>query len=108
MIKAGHITKLLGEDLSADLEALHVQKAILGVSELLEILKSYREDCTSYKHKVKIFIFIIFWLRSLKRSGIVTTLVVKRVLLLLAQCLRTMEKYLEVCEKLWTNKGSLL
>nr|XP_030123445.3 midasin isoform X1 [Taeniopygia guttata] len=51
VIKAGHITKLLDEDLSADLEALHVQKAILGVSELLEILKSYREDCTSYKHK---------------------------------------------------------
>ncbi|RLW12433.1 hypothetical protein DV515_00000890 [Chloebia gouldiae] len=51
VIKAGHITKLLGEDLSADLEALHVQKAILGVSELLEILKSYREDWTSYKHK---------------------------------------------------------
>uniref|UniRef100_A0A8C9MGW1 Midasin n=1 Tax=Serinus canaria TaxID=9135 RepID=A0A8C9MGW1_SERCA len=48
---AGHITKLLDEDLSAVLEALHVQKAILGVSELLEILKSYREDCTSYKHK---------------------------------------------------------
>uniref|UniRef100_A0A8C0ZFS4 Midasin n=1 Tax=Cyanistes caeruleus TaxID=156563 RepID=A0A8C0ZFS4_CYACU len=51
VIKAGHITKLLYEDLSADLESLHVQKAILGVSELLEILKSYREDCTSYKHK---------------------------------------------------------
>ncbi|NXB28427.1 MDN1 protein, partial [Eulacestoma nigropectus] len=51
VIKAGHITKLLDEDLSADLESLHVQKAILGVSELLEILKSYREDCTSYKHK---------------------------------------------------------
>ncbi|KAF2979584.1 hypothetical protein EK904_005640 [Melospiza melodia maxima] len=51
VIKAGHITKLLDQDLSADLEALHVQKAILGVSELLEILKSYREDCTSYKHK---------------------------------------------------------
>lgn len=55
MIKAGHITKLLDEDLSADLESLHMQKAILGVSELLEILKSYREDCTSYKHKVKLF-----------------------------------------------------
>lgn len=55
MIKAGHITKLLDQDLSADLEALHVQKAILGVSELLEILKSYREDCTSYKHKVNFF-----------------------------------------------------
>lgn len=55
MIKAGHITKLLDQDLSSDLEALHVQKTILGVSELLEILKSYREDCTSYKHKVNFF-----------------------------------------------------
>lgn len=55
MIKAGHITKLLDEDLSADLESLHLQKAILGVSELLEILKSYREDCTSYKEKVTFF-----------------------------------------------------
>uniref|UniRef100_A0A803VJG9 Midasin n=1 Tax=Ficedula albicollis TaxID=59894 RepID=A0A803VJG9_FICAL len=52
VIKAGHITKLLDEDLSADLESLHLQKAILGVSELLEILKSYREDCTSYKDKL--------------------------------------------------------
>lgn len=55
VIKAGHITKLLDEDLSADLESLHLQKAILGVSELLEILKSYREDCTSYKDKVIFF-----------------------------------------------------
>uniref|UniRef100_A0A663LN04 Midasin n=1 Tax=Athene cunicularia TaxID=194338 RepID=A0A663LN04_ATHCN len=51
VIKAGHITKLLDEDFSADLDALHVQKAVLGVSELLENLKSYREDYTSDKHK---------------------------------------------------------
>ncbi|NXJ64381.1 MDN1 protein, partial [Rostratula benghalensis] len=50
-IKAGHITKLLDEDLSADLDSLHVQKAILAVSELLENLKSYGEDYTSDKHK---------------------------------------------------------
>uniref|UniRef100_A0A8C3JPS0 Midasin n=1 Tax=Calidris pygmaea TaxID=425635 RepID=A0A8C3JPS0_9CHAR len=50
-IKAGHITKLLDEDLSADLDSLHVQKAISAVSELLENLKSYREDYTSDKHK---------------------------------------------------------
>lgn len=55
VIKAGHITKLLDEDLSADLDSLHVQKAILAVSELLEDLKSYREDYTSDKHKVKLF-----------------------------------------------------
>uniref|UniRef100_A0A663DUU3 Midasin n=1 Tax=Aquila chrysaetos chrysaetos TaxID=223781 RepID=A0A663DUU3_AQUCH len=48
---AGHITKLLDEDLSADLDSLHVQKAILAVSELLENLKSYGEDYTSNKHK---------------------------------------------------------
>uniref|UniRef100_A0A663DVI4 Midasin n=1 Tax=Aquila chrysaetos chrysaetos TaxID=223781 RepID=A0A663DVI4_AQUCH len=51
LIKAGHITKLLDEDLSADLDSLHVQKAILAVSELLENLKSYGEDYTSNKHK---------------------------------------------------------
>ncbi|XP_074752140.1 midasin isoform X1 [Athene noctua] len=51
VIKAGHITKLLDEDFSADLDALRVQKAVLGVSELLENLKSYREDYTSDKHK---------------------------------------------------------
>ncbi|NXI53175.1 MDN1 protein, partial [Chloroceryle aenea] len=52
VIKAGHITKLLDEDLSADLDSLHVQKAILAVSELLENLKSYGEDYTSDKHKI--------------------------------------------------------
>ncbi|XP_054255246.1 midasin [Indicator indicator] len=51
VIKAGHITKLLDENLSADLDSLHVQKAILAVSELLEDLKSYGEDYTSEKHK---------------------------------------------------------
>ncbi|NXT02789.1 MDN1 protein, partial [Jacana jacana] len=51
VIKAGHITKLLDEGLSADLDSLHVQKAILAVSELLENLKSYGEDYTSDKHK---------------------------------------------------------
>uniref|UniRef100_A0A8B9M7C1 Uncharacterized protein n=1 Tax=Accipiter nisus TaxID=211598 RepID=A0A8B9M7C1_9AVES len=51
LIKAGHITKLLDEDLSADLDSLHVQKAILAVSELLQNLKSYGEDYTSNKHK---------------------------------------------------------
>ncbi|XP_008936093.1 PREDICTED: midasin, partial [Merops nubicus] len=51
VIKAGHITKLLDEDLSADLDSLHVQKILLAVSELLESLKSYGEDYTSDKHK---------------------------------------------------------
>ncbi|XP_010287688.1 PREDICTED: midasin, partial [Phaethon lepturus] len=50
-IKTGHITKLLDEDLSADLDSLHVEKAILAVSELLENLKSYGEDYTSDKYK---------------------------------------------------------
>ncbi|XP_010150908.1 PREDICTED: midasin, partial [Eurypyga helias] len=51
VIKAGHITKLLDEDLSADLDSLHVQKTILAVSELLEDLKSYGEDHTSDRHQ---------------------------------------------------------
>uniref|UniRef100_A0A669QDJ1 Midasin n=1 Tax=Phasianus colchicus TaxID=9054 RepID=A0A669QDJ1_PHACC len=48
---AGHLTKLLDEDISADVESLHVQKVISAVSELMESLKSYGEDCTSDKHK---------------------------------------------------------
>ncbi|XP_010137971.1 PREDICTED: midasin-like, partial [Buceros rhinoceros silvestris] len=51
VIKAGHLTKLLDEDLSADLDSLHVQKAVSAISELLENLKSYGEDYTSDKHK---------------------------------------------------------
>uniref|UniRef100_A0A8C2SUC7 Midasin n=1 Tax=Coturnix japonica TaxID=93934 RepID=A0A8C2SUC7_COTJA len=51
MIKAGHLTKLLDEDISADVESLHVQKVISAVSELVESLKSYGEDCTSDQHK---------------------------------------------------------
>lgn len=66
MIKAGHITKLLDEDLSADLDSLHVQKAILAVSELLENLKFYGEDYTSDKHKVKLFFSRVFGLRAQK------------------------------------------
>ncbi|KAM6280529.1 midasin isoform 1-T1 [Porphyrio hochstetteri] len=49
VIKTGHITKLLDEDLFADVDSLHMQKAVLAVSELLENLKSYGEDCTSDK-----------------------------------------------------------
>jgi len=62
VIKAGHITKLLDEDLSADLDSLHVQKAILAVSELLDNLKSYGENYTSDKHKVKLFFLGVFGL----------------------------------------------
>ncbi|KAM8810105.1 midasin [Eudromia elegans] len=51
-LKEGHLTKLLDEDLSADVDALHVQKIISAVSELLENLKSYREDYTSDKQKL--------------------------------------------------------
>ncbi|NXX88474.1 MDN1 protein, partial [Centropus bengalensis] len=51
VIKAGHITKLLDEDLCAELDSLHMQKTISAVSELLEDLKSYGEDCTPDKHK---------------------------------------------------------
>lgn len=60
MIKTGHITKLLDEDLAADLDSLHVQKAVLAVSELLENLKAYGEDYTSDKHKVKLFFSRVF------------------------------------------------
>ncbi|XP_019393298.1 PREDICTED: midasin isoform X2 [Crocodylus porosus] len=50
-LKAGHLTKLLDEDLSADLSSLHMQKIISAISELLERLKSYGEDCMPDKRK---------------------------------------------------------
>uniref|UniRef100_A0A452IL58 Midasin n=1 Tax=Gopherus agassizii TaxID=38772 RepID=A0A452IL58_9SAUR len=50
-LKSGLLTKLLDEDLFADVSSLHVQKIISAISELLEGLKSYGEDCTADKHK---------------------------------------------------------
>ncbi|KAM4771043.1 midasin [Rhinophrynus dorsalis] len=44
------ITRLLTEDLYKDLKALHVQNIISAVSELLERLKTYGEDCIKDKH----------------------------------------------------------
>ncbi|KAH0622150.1 hypothetical protein JD844_024188 [Phrynosoma platyrhinos] len=51
-LKAGHLTKLLDEDICADVDSLHVQKIISVISDLLERLKSYGEDHTAYKCKV--------------------------------------------------------
>ncbi|XP_053143364.1 midasin isoform X2 [Hemicordylus capensis] len=51
-LKSGHLTKLLGEDICADVSSLHVQKIISVISELLERLKSYGEDYTAYKCKL--------------------------------------------------------
>ncbi|XP_029451275.1 midasin isoform X2 [Rhinatrema bivittatum] len=50
-LHTGHLTKLLTEDLAAELNSLHVQKIISAVSELVERLKSYGEDCTAHKCK---------------------------------------------------------
>ncbi|XP_054578497.1 midasin [Eptesicus fuscus] len=49
-LQSGHLTKLLEEDLWADVSTLHVQKIISAVSELLERLKSCGEDGTAAKH----------------------------------------------------------
>ncbi|MEE6475824.1 hypothetical protein FKM82_010868 [Ascaphus truei] len=49
-VQQGQITKLLGEDLCGDLKALQVQKIISAVSELLERLKTYAEDCITDEH----------------------------------------------------------
>uniref|UniRef100_A0A8C8S1Z5 Midasin n=1 Tax=Pelusios castaneus TaxID=367368 RepID=A0A8C8S1Z5_9SAUR len=49
--KTGLLTKLLDEGLCADVSSLHVQKIISAVSEILERLKSYGEDCTADKQK---------------------------------------------------------
>lgn len=51
-LQSGHLTKLLEDDLWANVSALHVQKIISAVSELLERLKSYGEDGMAAKHTV--------------------------------------------------------
>lgn len=51
-LQSGHLTKLLEEELWADVSTLHVQKIISAVSELLERLKSCGEDGTAAKHTV--------------------------------------------------------
>lgn len=51
-LQSGHLTKLLEDDLWADVSTLHVQKIISAVSELLERLKSYGEDGIAAKHTV--------------------------------------------------------
>ncbi|XP_066464567.1 midasin isoform X2 [Eleutherodactylus coqui] len=49
-LQEGLITKLLTDDLCNDLKALDVQTVISTVSELLERLKVYGEDCIKDKH----------------------------------------------------------
>ncbi|KAM8954164.1 midasin [Pelodytes ibericus] len=49
-IQSDLITKLLTEDICRDLKALHVQNVISAVSEILERLKTYGEDCIKDKH----------------------------------------------------------
>nr|XP_048276589.1 midasin isoform X1 [Myodes glareolus] len=51
-LQPGHLTKLLEDDFWTSVSALHVQKIISSVSELLERLKSYNEDGSTTKHKV--------------------------------------------------------
>ncbi|XP_056422084.1 midasin [Hyla sarda] len=49
-LQEGLIAKLLTEDLFHDLKALDVQTTVSAVSELLERLKTYGEDCIKDKH----------------------------------------------------------
>lgn len=51
-LQEGLITRLLTEDLYRDLKALDVQAVIFTVTELLERLKTYGEDCIKDKHLV--------------------------------------------------------
>ncbi|XP_069462584.1 midasin isoform X2 [Ambystoma mexicanum] len=52
ILKSGHLTKLLSDDLTSDIRSMQVQRIISAVSELIERLKSYREDCLADKHKI--------------------------------------------------------
>ncbi|KAF3831765.1 hypothetical protein GH733_000577 [Mirounga leonina] len=64
-LQLGHLTKLLEDDLWADVSALHVQKIISAVSELLERLKSYAEDGIAAKHTVTNDLVLFFLTMSL-------------------------------------------
>ncbi|XP_028903180.1 midasin isoform X2 [Ornithorhynchus anatinus] len=50
-VQMGLLTKLLEDDLHSDVSSLHVQSIISAISELLERLKSYGEDCTTDRNK---------------------------------------------------------
>uniref|UniRef100_A0A803SWY9 Midasin n=1 Tax=Anolis carolinensis TaxID=28377 RepID=A0A803SWY9_ANOCA len=55
-LKTGHLTKLLDEDICADVNSLHIQKIISVISELLEQLKSYGEDYTLFNQSCHLMV----------------------------------------------------
>ncbi|XP_058881826.1 midasin isoform X1 [Acipenser ruthenus] len=52
LIKPGHLTKLLEEELSSEVSALSLQKITASVLQLLETLKTQRETCTAEPYQV--------------------------------------------------------
>ncbi|XP_063299642.1 midasin [Pelobates fuscus] len=49
-LQEGLVTRLLTEDVCRDLKVLHVSNVISSVSELMDRLKAYGEDCIKDKH----------------------------------------------------------
>nr|XP_015209182.1 PREDICTED: midasin [Lepisosteus oculatus] len=51
LLKAGHLTKLLEDELSMDVASLSLQKVTGSVEQLLEMLRSHRDLCSSHQYR---------------------------------------------------------
>lgn len=51
-LKPGHLSKLLEEDLSGDMSSLSLPEVNKVVTELLERLRSHRDDCQPHRLQV--------------------------------------------------------
>lgn len=52
LLKPGHLSRLLEEDLSGDVSSLSLPEVNGVVTELLERLRSYRDDCKPHQLQV--------------------------------------------------------
>lgn len=52
LLKQGHLSKLLEEDLSGDISSLSLPEVNEVVTELLERLQSHRDDCQPHQLQV--------------------------------------------------------
>lgn len=52
LLKPGHLTRLLEEELEADVEALRVGDVSAGLEKLLHHLKTYRDSCQPPQYQV--------------------------------------------------------
>ncbi|XP_078398522.1 midasin [Cetorhinus maximus] len=51
-VQSGYLSKCLGQQLASDITSLNLQKVIAAVSDLLEKLKDYRQECTLEQYQL--------------------------------------------------------